>query len=65
MTLAAGIALVTVRAGIAASCRTNWPLGIYVGVIAAGFVLAARGRVAVRRRASAPRAAVALGPVPS
>ena len=36
MTLAAGIALVSVPAGIAASCRTNWPLGFYVGVIAAG-----------------------------
>jgi ABC 3 transport family len=37
MTPAAGIALVTVRAGITASCRTNWPPGIYAGVIAAGF----------------------------
>jgi len=63
MGLAVGIALVTVWAGIAASYRTNWPLGFYVGVIAAGFFLAGRGWAALRRRASAPRAAVAPGPV--
>jgi zinc/manganese transport system permease protein len=48
---ATGIALVTVWAGIALSYRTNWPLGFYVGVIAAGFYLLGQGWTAVRRRA--------------
>jgi zinc/manganese transport system permease protein len=48
--LAVAIALVTVWAGIAASYRTNWPLGFFVGVIAAGFFLAGSGWTAVRRR---------------
>ena len=49
--VATGIALVTVWAGIALSYRTNWPLGFYVGVIAAGFYLLGQGYTAVRRRA--------------
>jgi zinc/manganese transport system permease protein len=49
-----GIALVTVWAGIALSYRTNWPLGFFVGVIAAGFFLLGLGWTAVRRRGSAP-----------
>jgi zinc/manganese transport system permease protein len=48
---ATGIALATVWAGIALSYRTNWPLGFYVGVIAAGFYLLGQGWTAVRRRA--------------
>jgi len=52
---ATGIALVTVWAGIALSYRTNWPLGFYVGVIAAGFYLLGQGWTAVRRRAPAFR----------
>jgi len=48
---ATGIALVTVWAGIALSYRTNWPLGFFVGVIAAGFYLLGQGWTAVRRRA--------------
>ncbi|MGH3298717.1 MAG: metal ABC transporter permease [Trebonia sp.] len=48
--LAVAIALVTVWTGIAASYRTNWPLGFYVGVVAAGFFLAGTGWTAVRRR---------------
>ena len=61
--LAIGIALVTVWAGIAASYRTNWPLGFYVGVIAAGFFLAGSAWTAVRRRGPAQQAAPALSPV--
>ena len=58
--LATGIALVTVWAGIALSYRTNWPLGFYVGVIAAGFFLLGQAWAAVRRRAFAPRQVPAL-----
>lgn len=50
MALAVGIALVTVWTGIAVSYHTQWPLGFYVGVIAAGFFLAGRAWTAVRRR---------------
>jgi len=49
MALGVGIALVTVWAGIAASYQTNWPLGFYVGVIAAGFFLAGQVWTALRR----------------
>jgi zinc/manganese transport system permease protein len=56
------IALVTVWIGIAASYRTNWPLGFYVGVIAAGFFLAGSGWAAIRRRWLARRPASALAP---
>ena len=59
--LAIGIALATVWIGIAASYHTNWPLGFFVGVIAAGFFLAGQGWSAVRRRWWAPRLASALG----
>ncbi|MFY9667827.1 MAG: metal ABC transporter permease, partial [Trebonia sp.] len=59
--LAIGIALATVWIGIAASYHTNWPLGFFVGVIAAGFFLAGQGWSAVRRRWWAPRPAPALG----
>jgi zinc/manganese transport system permease protein len=59
--LAIGIALATVWIGIAASYHTNWPLGFFVGVIAAGFFLAGQGWAAVRRRWWAPRPALALG----
>jgi zinc/manganese transport system permease protein len=58
--LAAGIALVTAWAGIAASYRTNWPLGFFAGVIAAGFFLLGQGWGTVRRRGPAR----ALSPVP-
>jgi hypothetical protein len=51
--LAAGIALVTVWAGIAASYRTNWPLGFFAGVIAAGSFLLGQGWGTVRRRGPA------------
>jgi zinc/manganese transport system permease protein len=61
--LATGIALVTVWAGIAASYRTNWPLGFFVGVIAAGFFLLGQGWTVARRRGSAPRRAPALSAV--
>ena len=61
--VATGIALVTVWAGIALSYRTNWPLGFFVGVIAAGFFLLGQGWAAVRRRGSAPRPVPALSPV--
>ena len=47
--LAVGIALVTVWIGIVASYRTNWPLGFFVGVIAAGFFLLGQGWGVVRR----------------
>jgi zinc/manganese transport system permease protein len=60
MTLAVVIALVTVWVGIAASYRTNWPLGFFVGVFGAGFFLAGRAWVWLRaRRAVRPVAAVA------
>ena len=61
--LATGIALVTVWAGIAASYRTNWPLGFFVGLIAAGFFLLGQGWTVARRRVSAPRRAPALSAV--
>jgi zinc/manganese transport system permease protein len=61
--LAIAIALVTVWVGIAASYHTNWPLGFYVGVIAAGFFLVGQGWAALRRRRSAPRQAPVLSPV--
>jgi zinc/manganese transport system permease protein len=54
------IALAAVWAGIAASCRTNWPLGFFAGVIAAGFFLPGQGWGTVRRRGPAR----ALSPVP-
>jgi zinc/manganese transport system permease protein len=58
--LAVGIALVTVWAGIAASYRTNWPLGFFAGVAAAGFFLLGQGWGALRGRGPAR----ALSPVP-
>jgi len=61
--VAAGIALVTVWAGIALSYRTNWPPGFYAGVIAPGFFLLGQGLAAVRRRGSAPRPRPALSAV--
>jgi zinc/manganese transport system permease protein len=61
--LATGIALVTVWAGIAASYRTNWPLGFFVGVIAAGFFLLGQGWTVARRRGYAPRQVPALSSV--
>ena len=61
--LATGIALVTVWAGIAASYRTNWPLGFFVGVIAAGFFLLGQGWTVARRRGYAPRRVPALASV--
>ena len=61
--VATGIALVTVWAGIALSYRTNWLLGFFVGVIAAGFFLLGQGWEAVRRRGSAPRPVPALSTV--
>ena len=48
--LSVAIALVTVWIGIAASYHTNWPLGFYVGIIAAGFFLVGQGWTVVRRR---------------
>lgn len=59
--LAIGIALATVWIGIAASYRTNWPLGFFVGVIAAAFFLLGQGWGVARRRWSAV-GAVALSP---
>jgi zinc/manganese transport system permease protein len=61
--LAIAIALVTVWIGIVASYHTNWPLGFYVGVIAAGFFLLGQAWTAIRRYAIAPRrGAVAVEP---
>jgi zinc/manganese transport system permease protein len=59
--LSVGIALATVWIGIAVSYHTNWPLGFFVGVIAAGFFLLGQGWTAVRRLGSARRPAPALG----
>jgi zinc/manganese transport system permease protein len=53
--VAVAIALVTVWIGIAASYHTNWPLGFFVGVIAAGFFLLGQAWTAIRRHAIAPR----------
>jgi zinc/manganese transport system permease protein len=58
--LAVAIALVTVWIGIIASYHTNWPLGFFVGVIAAGFFLVGSGWTAVRRRWFGRRPASAL-----
>jgi zinc/manganese transport system permease protein len=61
--LSVAIALATVWIGIAASYHTNWPLGFYVGVIAAGFFLAGSGWTAVRRRwLGRARPSMALAP---
>jgi zinc/manganese transport system permease protein len=57
--LAIAIALVTVWIGITASYHTNWPLGFFVGVIAAGFFLAGQAWGAIRRRGAAARQAPA------
>jgi zinc/manganese transport system permease protein len=62
--LAVAIALVTVWIGIAASYHTNWPLGFYVGVIAAGFFLIGSGWTAVRRRWPTRQPGSVLAPVP-
>ena len=62
--VATGIALVTVWAGIVLSYRTNWPLGFFVGVIAAGFYLLGQGWTAVRRRGSAARPLPVFSTVP-
>jgi zinc/manganese transport system permease protein len=51
--LAVAIALATVWIAIVVSYHTNWPLGFYVGVIAAGFFLLGRGWTAARGRWSA------------
>ena len=59
--LAIGIALATVWIGIAVSYHTNWPLGFFVGVIAAGFFLLGQGWTAVRRLGSPRRTAPAVG----
>jgi zinc/manganese transport system permease protein len=59
--LAVGIALVTVWAGIVLSYHTNWPLGFFVGVIAAGFFLLGQGWTAIRRRWPAWRVQGAQG----
>lgn len=58
--LAVAMALATVWIGIAASYHTNWPLGFYVGVIAAGFFLAGQVWTAIRRRWLGRRPAPAL-----
>ena len=60
--LSVAIALATVWIGIAASYHTNWPLGFYVGVIAAGFFIVGQGWTAVRRRWFGRRPASALAP---
>jgi zinc/manganese transport system permease protein len=49
MALSVAIALVSVWVGIAASYRTNWPLGFFVGVFGAGFFLLGRAYAAARR----------------
>jgi zinc/manganese transport system permease protein len=65
--LSVAIALATVWIGIAVSYHTNWPLGFYVGVIAAGFFVAGQGWTAIRRRwrarATGGSQASALAPV--
>jgi zinc/manganese transport system permease protein len=47
--LAVGVALVTVWVAIAASYLTTWPVGFFVGTVAAAFYLAARAWSALRR----------------
>ena len=49
MTLSVVIALVTVWIGIAASYQSNWPLGVFVGILGAAFFLAGRAYAAIRR----------------
>jgi zinc/manganese transport system permease protein len=61
--LAVAIALVTVWIGIATSYHTNWPLGFYVGVIAAGFFLLGQAWTAIRQRWSAHRPTQGVAPV--
>ena len=46
--LAAGVALVTVWVSIAASYLTTWPVGFFVGTVAAAFFLAGRAWSALR-----------------
>jgi zinc/manganese transport system permease protein len=49
MALAVVVALATVWASIAASYLSTWPIGFFVGVIAAAFYLAGRAWSALRR----------------
>ncbi len=49
MTLAVGIALVTVWASIAAAFTTQWPIGFFVGVLGAAWYLAGKAVSALRR----------------
>jgi zinc/manganese transport system permease protein len=50
ISLAVGIALVTVWTGIVVSYHTNWPLGFFVGIMGAAFYLLGRGYSAARRQ---------------
>jgi zinc/manganese transport system permease protein len=58
--LSSAIALGTVWAAIAASYRTNWPVGFFVGALSAGWY--AVGRIAVAWRRSRHRASAAAEP---
>ncbi len=49
MAIAVGVALATVWASIAASYLTTWPIGFFVGVVAAAFYLLGRLWTALRR----------------
>ncbi len=57
MLLSVLLALVTVWAAIALSYQTNWPIGFYVGVGAAGCYLLARavGQISIRLRTQSGR----------
>jgi zinc/manganese transport system permease protein len=65
MALSVAIALITVWAAIAASYLYNWPIGFFVGALAALSYGLGRGWAAWRRTRTVPLAAPQAGPGPA
>jgi zinc/manganese transport system permease protein len=59
MTLSVGLALVAIRAAIASSFFTNWPVGFFVGTFGAALYGVGRGWTLLMRRGPTRRLAVA------
>jgi zinc/manganese transport system permease protein len=65
MALSVAIALITVWAAIAASYLVNWPIGFFVGTLAALSYAAGRGWATWRRTYTGARPAAAFPPQPA